>query len=140
MSDTNNVQVAEHLMEWLREKGANYQNIFINEKTSHQHTYTNEKVSIFNIFSNEKISAFYLPVMQKLKIIGRMIRNLLFSLPVANALKLNKRSDFLNILQFAKLAKIKAIENRLNNHPRKIFGYRIPLKVKSDLRCVVLRI
>ncbi len=32
MSDTNNVQVAEHLMEWLREKGANYQNIFINIK------------------------------------------------------------------------------------------------------------
>ncbi len=67
-----------------------------------------------------------------------MIRNLLFSLPVANALKLNKRSDFLNILQFAKLAKIKAIENRLNHRPRKIFGYRILLKVKSDLRCVVL--
>ncbi len=55
MSDTNNVQVAEHLMEWLREKGANYQNIFINEKTSHQHTFSNEKVSIFNIFSNEKV-------------------------------------------------------------------------------------
>ena len=67
-----------------------------------------------------------------------MIRNLLFSLPVANALKLNKRSDFLNILQFAKLAKIKTSENRLNNRPRKIFGYRILLKVQSDLRCVVL--
>lgn len=35
---------------------------------------------------------------------------------------------------------IRAIENNLNNRPRKILGYQTPLEVKSSFGCVALRI